>query len=227
MNVKLPKTVNELYTLADKCARAEEGRPLLGEEAGVEVDSDDDDDAPGPKGRNQKRSKKRKGKSVLAVEGSGDLSTGKKAKDETPSNGAASCADCREAASEKTGKSNAPYCKNHRTKGHDLQECRQVEQLAENQKAEYEKRDKEKGQDGATGNGRGDRGGRRDKAPWQKEKPARDREYKEEDNMSDYEDYGEDSSDKEFQRATKVMCVDGGCILAFLSSPAQTVGVRS
>ena len=26
MNVKLPKTVNELYTLADKFARAEEGR---------------------------------------------------------------------------------------------------------------------------------------------------------------------------------------------------------
>jgi hypothetical protein len=26
MNVRLPKTVNELYTLADKCARTEEGR---------------------------------------------------------------------------------------------------------------------------------------------------------------------------------------------------------
>ena len=26
MNVRLPKTVNELYTLADKCARTDEGR---------------------------------------------------------------------------------------------------------------------------------------------------------------------------------------------------------
>jgi hypothetical protein len=29
MNVKLPKNVSELYTLVDKCARAEEGRRLL------------------------------------------------------------------------------------------------------------------------------------------------------------------------------------------------------
>ena len=35
MNVRLPKTVNELYTLADKCARTEEGRRLPGEEDGV------------------------------------------------------------------------------------------------------------------------------------------------------------------------------------------------
>ena len=26
MNMRFPKTVNELYTLADKCARTEEGR---------------------------------------------------------------------------------------------------------------------------------------------------------------------------------------------------------
>jgi hypothetical protein len=35
MNVRLPKTVNELYTLVDKCAEVEEGRRLLGEEDGV------------------------------------------------------------------------------------------------------------------------------------------------------------------------------------------------
>jgi hypothetical protein len=39
MSIQLPKTVNELYTLADKCARAEEGRRLPGEEDDIEVDS--------------------------------------------------------------------------------------------------------------------------------------------------------------------------------------------
>ena len=45
MNVKLPKTVNELYTLADKCAHTEEGRRLPGEDASAKVDSEDDDAA--------------------------------------------------------------------------------------------------------------------------------------------------------------------------------------
>ena len=71
---------------------------------------------------------------------------------------------------EKTRKSDGPYCKIHHTKGHDLQECLQVEQLAEKQKAEYEKRDKERGQDSAAEKGRGGRGGRHGKAPQQKEK---------------------------------------------------------
>jgi hypothetical protein len=52
MNVRLPKTVNELYTLADKCARTEEGRRLPVEEAGIEIDLDVDDGASNPKGRN-------------------------------------------------------------------------------------------------------------------------------------------------------------------------------
>jgi polyribonucleotide nucleotidyltransferase len=39
---------------------------------------------------------------------------------------------CQEAAAnEKAGKTDGPYCKIHRTKGHDLQECRQVEHLVE------------------------------------------------------------------------------------------------
>ena len=38
MNVRLPKTVKELYTLVDKCARMEEGRKLLGEEDYINVD---------------------------------------------------------------------------------------------------------------------------------------------------------------------------------------------
>ena len=68
-------------------------------------------------------------------------------------------------AADKLGGSDKQYCKIHRTKGHDLQNCRQVELLAEKQKAEYERWDKEKGQDGAEGSGKkhGGQGGRRDK----------------------------------------------------------------
>ena len=93
MNVRLPKTVNKLYTLADKCARAEEGRRLPGEEVGVEVDSEDDDDAATPRKRNSKRNKKRKEKAVLAVEGSNTPSTDKKVKVEAPDKEYATCTD--------------------------------------------------------------------------------------------------------------------------------------
>ena len=205
MNVKLPKTVNELYTLADKCARAEEGRRLPGEDAGAEVDSEDDDAAtPGKKGR--KRNRKRKGKTVMAIEGSGNSESAKKAKTENSGKEAAVCAACQEAAAnEKAGKSDGPYCKIHHTKGRDLQECRQVEHLVEKQKAEYEKRDKEKGQDGAGGSGkkgRGGRGGRRSKAKQQTEKPARGREKKEGADGSEEEEDDGESSEQEFQKPT-------------------------
>ena len=39
MNVRLPKTMKELYTLVDKCAWVEEGRKLPGEEDFVDIDS--------------------------------------------------------------------------------------------------------------------------------------------------------------------------------------------
>ena len=53
-----------------------------------------------------------------------------KAKAEAPSKEAAVCTDCREAAAaDKAGKGDVLYCKIHRTKGHDLQECYQIEQL--------------------------------------------------------------------------------------------------
>ena len=59
----------------------------------------------------------------MIVEGSDTPNTGKKAKAEIPDKEAAMCADCREAiAAEKAGKGDGPYCKIHRTKGHDLQE---------------------------------------------------------------------------------------------------------
>ena len=54
------KDVAELYVLADKCSRAEEGRKYPDEDAGVETDSSDEDTAaPAKKGR--RRNRKRKG----------------------------------------------------------------------------------------------------------------------------------------------------------------------
>ncbi len=148
------KDVAELYVLADRCARAEEGRKYPGEDAGVETDSIDEDiAAPTKKGR--RRNRKRKGKTVLAVEGSDDTGAAKKAKADDPGKEIAGCAACRAlAATDKPGSSGKQYCKIHRTKGHDLQNCQQVELLAEKQKAEYGRRDKEKGQDGAKGSGK-------------------------------------------------------------------------
>src|SRR3954471_637773 len=92
----------------------------------------------------------------MIVEHSGTPSTCKKAKAEAPSKEAATCAACWEAAAmEKVGKGDGPYCKIHRTKGHDLQKCYQVEQLVKKQRAGYDKHDKEKGQNTAGGMGRG------------------------------------------------------------------------
>ena len=104
------KDVAELYFLAKRCARAEEGRKYPGEDASAETDSTDEDAvAPAKKGR--RRNRKHKGKIVLAVEGSGDPSAAKKAK-------VAGCAACRAlAGADKTGGSDKQYCKIHRTKG--------------------------------------------------------------------------------------------------------------
>ena len=51
------RDVSELYALADKCARAEEGRRLLGENIGA-GGSDSEDAAPA--GKNWRRNNKRK-----------------------------------------------------------------------------------------------------------------------------------------------------------------------
>ena len=68
--------------------------------------------------------------------------------------------------------------------------------LAEKQKAEYERRDKEKGQDGAEGSGkkRGSQGGFRGKDN-QQERPARGRDKKQEDDDHDEDD---ESGEQEF-----------------------------
>ena len=125
------KDVAELYVLADKCARAEEGRKYPDEDAGAETDSTDEDAAtPTKKGRC--RNRKRKGKAVLAIEGSDDTGGPKKVKADDPGKEIAGCVACRAlAAAGKPGGSGKQYCKIHCTKCHDLQNCRQVELLAE------------------------------------------------------------------------------------------------
>ena len=95
--------------------------------------------------------------------------------------------------------------------GHDLQNCRQVELLAEKQKAEYERRDKEKGQEGAEGSDKkhGGQGGRRRKDN-QQERPTRGRDKNQGDD--DHDKDGE-SGEHESQKATEAMWVDGGASL--------------
>ena len=65
-----------------------------------------------------------------AVEGSNDTGTAKKAKVSDPDKEVPGCAACWAlAAADKPGGSDTKYCKIHCTKGHDLQNCRQVELL--------------------------------------------------------------------------------------------------
>ena len=118
------RDVAELYVLADKCARAEEGRKYPGEDVGVETNSSDEDTAaPAKKGR--RRNRKRKGKDVLSVKGSDDAGSAKKTKEDDLGKEIARCVACRAlAAAEKPGNSDKRYCTIHRTKGHALQDCR-------------------------------------------------------------------------------------------------------
>ena len=76
------KDVAELYILANRCARAEEGRKYPGKDAGAETDSTDDTATPAKKSR--RRNRKRKGKTVLAVEASNDTGATKKPKASDP-----------------------------------------------------------------------------------------------------------------------------------------------
>ena len=118
------KYVAELYVLADRCARAEEGRKYPGEDAGAETDSTDED-AAAPTKKGRRRNRKRKGKIMLAVKGSEDTGAAKKAKVDDPGKEIAGCAACRAlVAVDKPRSSGKQYCKIHRTKGHDLQNCR-------------------------------------------------------------------------------------------------------
>ena len=109
--------------MADKCARAEEGRKLPGENAGA-GGSDSEETAPAKKNRRRNNRKKR-GKEVPVIEQSGK-------KPKAGSSGKEVAADV--AVADKQDGTNKQYCKIHRTKGHDLQSCKKVEQLVEQQK---------------------------------------------------------------------------------------------
>src|SRR3954464_3620573 len=206
------KEVSELYALADKCARAEEGRKLPGESVG-EGESDSEGTAPARKGR-RRNGKKKKNQEVLVVEKSGSEGAAKKAQAGGFGKEVVGCANCQAVAvAGKRGGTDKKYCKIHRTKGHDLQSCKQLERLVELQKAEYERRDKERAQAGGGGSdtkrpGQGERRGK-DKQR-QADRPPRGRD-KDDDDDEDMED--PETSEQEFQKATEVLCVDGGASL--------------
>src|SRR3954466_6946334 len=85
------------------------------------------------------------------------------------------------------------------TRGHDLQESYQVEQLVKRQKAEYEKRDKEKGQNVAGGKGRGGEVNRPGNPFRNQGNPARGREKETCDDESDGGDE-EETMSRSFRR---------------------------
>ena len=140
---------------------------------------------------------------MLVVEQSGNGGGAKKAKAGSSGEEIAARINYQAVAvADKQDDTNKQYCKIHRIKGHDLQNCRQVELLMEKQRAEYEGRDKEKGQGGAEGSSkkRGGRGGSGDKEK-QQGRPARGRDKKEEDD--DHDDDDDESTKHEFQKGDK------------------------
>jgi hypothetical protein len=87
------RSIAELYALADKCVRAEEGRKLPGKAVGAGGESEEDDATPPTK--NWRWNKKRKGKTVLAVEESSNPGAAKKAKVDNPGKELAGCVSCQ------------------------------------------------------------------------------------------------------------------------------------
>src|SRR3954464_15790796 len=215
------KEVSELYALADKCARAEEGRKLPGESVG-EGESDSEGTAPARKGR-RRNGKKKKNQEVLVVDKSGSEGAAKKAQAGGSGKEIARCANCQAVAvADKRDGTDKKYCKIHRTKGHDLQSCKQVERLVELQKAEYERRDKERAQAGGGGSGtkrlgQGERRGK-DKQR-QADRPPRGRDKDEDDD--DDEDMDEaENSERSFRKPQRfcVLTVVPLCILPTANS---------
>ena len=120
------RDVRELYALADKCARAEEGRKLP-EENTRAGGSDSEDVAPAKKNR-RRNNRKKKGKDVLVIEQSGNEGGAKKAKVGSSGKEIAACTNCQTVAvADKQDGTDKQYCKIHYTKGHDLQSCKKVE----------------------------------------------------------------------------------------------------
>ena len=85
------RDVSELYALADKCARAEEGRKLPGEN--TEAGGSDSEDAALAKKNRRRNNRKKKGNEVLVVEQSG-----KKAKAGSSGKEIAACTNCHAVA---------------------------------------------------------------------------------------------------------------------------------
>ena len=120
------KDVGELYALADKCARAEEGRKLPGEN--TEAGGSDSEEATPAKKNRRRNNRKKKGKDVLVVEKSGNGGGAKKAKAGSSGKEIAASTNCQTVAvADKQDGTVKQYCKIHRTKGHDLQSCKKVE----------------------------------------------------------------------------------------------------
>src|SRR3954470_1019856 len=123
------RDVSELYALADKCAHAEQGRKLPGENTGA-GGSDSEDAAPARKNWRW-NNRKRKGKDVLVVEQSGNEGGAKKAKAGGSGKEVAACSNCQAVAvADKQDGTNKQFCKIHRTKGHDLQSCKKSSSLS-------------------------------------------------------------------------------------------------
>src|SRR4051812_22288261 len=134
------KDVSELYALADKCARAERGgnspERILEQE----------------KERPRRNNRKKKNREVLVVELSGDEGAAKKDQAGGSGKEVDGCTNCQAVAvADKRDGTNKQYCKIHRTKGHDLQSCKQGERLVELQKGQDQRRGKEKTQRGGGG----------------------------------------------------------------------------
>src|SRR4051812_22695257 len=112
------KEVSELYALADKCARAEEGRKLPGESIG-DGDFDSEGTAPARKGRRW-NGKKKKNPEVLVVEKSGSEGSAKKARAGGPGKEVAGCTNCQAVAvAAKRDGTNKQYFKIHPPQAHD------------------------------------------------------------------------------------------------------------
>src|SRR3954462_1587421 len=159
---------------------------------------------------------KKKNPKVLVVKKSGSEGSAKKAQAGGPGKEVVGCANCRAvAAADKRDGTDKKYCKIHRTRSHDLQSCKQVERLVDLQKAEYARRDKERAQAGGRGSGtkRPGPGERRGKDKQrQADRPPRGRD-KSEDDDDDEDMEDPETSEQEFQKATEVLCVDGGASL--------------
>lgn len=115
------RDVSELYALADKCARAEEGRKLPGEN--TEAGGSNSEDAAPAKQNRRRNNRKKKGKDVLVIEQPGKKAKAGSSGEEIPAGTNYQAV----AVADKQDSTNKQYCKIHGTKGHDLQSCKKVE----------------------------------------------------------------------------------------------------